>query len=349
MNPNDLATRYHLLNSSFKKTMIYHIGIDAGFFTEYTYMLHAMLYCLQHKIQFKLYSDDANFGWEKGWEDCFAPFCEQVHEPFHHTYNTHRLPSWQALMKDKKLSKTKLLKWKLKVTCKNIIGKALAFFTYGKPVRLNFQVTFNPNQHFHIPELGIDGDYLHTFQKLTEITWKLNDTTAQECRQCAADLQLPPQYAGCQICGGDKITETNLLPPEHYIRLIKEKTAIHDVFVLTDDYRLFEQLQTLAPDIHWYTLCSPDEKGYVNSAFTQTTKELKQRQMTRFLSSIQILMNASVFIGSITTGPSLFLLKKFYPDINPADCLLKDFPQASVLPIPGRGQVATEFMQGNLK
>lgn len=31
MNPNDLATRYHLLNRSFKKTMIYHIGIDAGF------------------------------------------------------------------------------------------------------------------------------------------------------------------------------------------------------------------------------------------------------------------------------------------------------------------------------
>lgn len=46
--------------------MIFHLGIDAGFFTEYTYMLHAMLYCLQHKIQFKLYSDDANFGWEKG-------------------------------------------------------------------------------------------------------------------------------------------------------------------------------------------------------------------------------------------------------------------------------------------
>ena len=126
-------------------------------------------------------------------------------------------------MKDKKLPKTKLLKWKLKVTCKNIIGKTIAFFTYGKPVLLNFQLTFNPNQHFHIPELGIDGDYLHTFQKLTEITWKLNDTTAQECRQCAADLQLPPQYAGCQIRGGDKITETNLLPPEHYIRLIKDR------------------------------------------------------------------------------------------------------------------------------
>lgn len=188
----------------------------------------------------------------------------------------------------------------------------------------------------HLPKT--DGNHL-----------KLNDTTAQECRQFAATLQLPPQYAGCQIRGGDKITETNLLPPEHYIRLIKEKTAIRDVFVLTDDYRLFEQVQTLAPDIHWYTLCSPNEQGYVNSAFTQTTKELKQKQMARFLCSIQLLMDASVFIGSITTGPSLFLLKKFYPEINPADCLLKDFPQASVLPIPGRGRVATEFMQGNLK
>ena len=27
MNPNDLATKYHLLNRSFKKTMIYHIGL----------------------------------------------------------------------------------------------------------------------------------------------------------------------------------------------------------------------------------------------------------------------------------------------------------------------------------
>ena len=250
MNTNDLATQYRLLNSSFKKTMIYHIGIDAGFFTEYTYMIHAMLYCLQHKIQFKLYSDDANFGWEKGWEDCFVPFCEQVHESFHHTYNTHRLPSWKALMKDKKLPRTKLLKWKLKVTLKNLIGKILAFLVYSKPVLLNFQLKFNPAQHFHIPELGIDGDYLHAFQKLTEITWKFNTATAQECRQLADSLQLPQAYAGCQIRGGDKITETNLLPPEHYIQLIKEKTTARDVFVLTDDYRLFQQVQTLVPEIH---------------------------------------------------------------------------------------------------
>ena len=251
--------------------------------------------------------------------------------------------------KDKKLPKTKLMKWKLKATCKNITGETLAFLTYKKPVLLNCHLKFDPNQHFHIPELGIDGDYLHAFRKMTEITWKLNEVTGRECRHLADNLQLPQEYVGCQIRGGDKITETNLLPAEYYIRLIKQKTDLRDVFVLTDDYRIFRQVQSLAPDIRWYTLCDSGEKGYVNSAFTQTTKELKQKQMTRFLSSIQLLMNASIFTGSITTGPSLFLLKKFYPDISPADCLLEDFPQAATLPIPGRSQMAAEFLQGNLK
>ena len=73
MSANNLTTTYRLLNSSFRKTMIFHLGIDAGFFTEYTYMLHAMLYCLQHKIQFKLYSDDANFGWEKVGQTVSSP------------------------------------------------------------------------------------------------------------------------------------------------------------------------------------------------------------------------------------------------------------------------------------
>lgn len=237
-----------------------------------------------------------------------------------------------------KLSKTKLLKWKLKVTCKNIIGKALAFFTYGKPIRLNFQMTFNPNQHFHIPELGIDGDYLHTFQKPDgnhlETQRQHHTGMSPICRHPAtsASIRRMPNTRRRQD-NRNQPAATGTLHTPH-----QRKTAIRDVFVLTDDYRLFEQVQTLAPDIHWYTLCSPNEQGYVNSAFTQTTKELKQKQMARFLCSIQLLMDASVFIGSITTGPSLFLLKKFYPEINPADCLLRTFRKHPFSPFRDAGE-----------
>lgn len=67
----DISRKYQVLNRSFKKRMIWHLGIDAGFFAEYTYMLNAMLYCLKHHIQFVLYSKDANFGCENGWGDYF--------------------------------------------------------------------------------------------------------------------------------------------------------------------------------------------------------------------------------------------------------------------------------------
>ena len=74
----EIREAYQQLNSSFKRTLVYHIGIDAGFFTEYTYMIHAMLYCLTHQIQFKLYSSDANFKYDKGWTDYFQPFCNWI-------------------------------------------------------------------------------------------------------------------------------------------------------------------------------------------------------------------------------------------------------------------------------
>ena len=51
---------------------------------------------------------------------------------------------------------------------------------------------------------------------------------------------------------------------------------------------------------------------YTSAPVSYTHLDVYKRQ-ARFLCSIQLLMDASVFIGSITTGPSLFLLKKFYP------------------------------------
>ena len=348
MSANNLTTTYRLLNSSFRKTMIFHLGIDAGFFTEYTYMLHAMLYCLNTRYSSSSIPTMPTSVGRKVGQTVSSPSVRKCTKRFT-TPTTPTACLRGSIDEGQEIAQDQTDEMETESTCKNITGETLAFLTYKKPVLLNCHLKFDPNQHFHIPELGIDGDYLHAFRKMTEITWKLNEVTGRECRHLADNLQLPQEYVGCQIRGGDKVTETNLLPAEYYIRLIKQKTDLRDVFVLTDDYRIFRQVQSLAPDIRWYTLCDSGEKGYVNSAFTQTTKELKQKQMTRFLSSIQVLMNASIFTGSITTGPSLFLLKKFYPDISPADCLLEDFPQAATLPIPGRSQMAAEFLQGNLK
>ena len=71
---NALRHRYRTLNESFQRRLIYHVGIDAGFFAEYNYLIAAMLWCLQHKVRFVLFADDANFGHTRGWQDYFEPF-----------------------------------------------------------------------------------------------------------------------------------------------------------------------------------------------------------------------------------------------------------------------------------
>ena len=78
---------YRKVNESFRRRLVCRIGIDSGFFVEMNYMVNAMLYCLAHRIQFQLYSDDANFGTGVGWREYFLPFCEEVHESFHQKYN----------------------------------------------------------------------------------------------------------------------------------------------------------------------------------------------------------------------------------------------------------------------
>ena len=71
-----MINQYKKLNSTYKKKLVYRLGSEAGFFSEYNNMILGMLYCLKYKIRFELYSKDANFGYKNGWEDYFLPFCE---------------------------------------------------------------------------------------------------------------------------------------------------------------------------------------------------------------------------------------------------------------------------------
>ena len=79
--------QYGRINNSYKITLVFHLGLDAGFFSEYCNMLYAISYCLLHRVRFTVYCKDANFGKERGWQDYFQPFFPEVFDDFHHTMN----------------------------------------------------------------------------------------------------------------------------------------------------------------------------------------------------------------------------------------------------------------------
>ncbi len=342
----DFTAAYRRLNTSYRPILVWHIGVDAGFFAEYTAMLHAMLYCLEHKLQFRLYSDDANFSVEKGWTDFFEPFCREEHHTFHSKYNLHGVaPSWRNILKLRGAERRQMAVWKLKLKYRHFIGNLNAWLCYRHRVCLSHTVHFNLHHHFCIPELGIDGDYFHAFSRMVDITWRFNDAVAAETRNLVANLKMGDNVAGCQIRGGDKVTETELLPPEAYVEAVRRDAIGSEVFVLTDDYKLFTRAKEIAPDISWHTLCQPSETGYVNAGFTHTSADRKRTQMVRFLASMQILRSANPFFGSITPGPSLFILKLRHPDGIAMDCPQELRSEALRLPIAGRSRIAQESVR----
>ena len=71
---NEMAQLYRKVNESFNKKLVFRIGIDAGFFAEFKYLVHAVIYCLEHEIQLQLYSHGAISVGAKAGKIIFCPF-----------------------------------------------------------------------------------------------------------------------------------------------------------------------------------------------------------------------------------------------------------------------------------
>jgi hypothetical protein len=306
--------RYNKLNNSFKRTLVFHVGAGAGFFSEYNCMILAILYCLKHKIRFVLYSKDANFGYKDGWNDFFEPFCEQT-TCFIHKHLNVRLFTTRK--------QHGFIKWRLKgILLQNLarLIKIFAPFSYfTQDLWSNFFNTKMLDEEYDIPELDIKGDFVHACKRLVELTWNYNSSTKEDIINRMNRCFLPNKYISCHIRGGDKITEWQLVPLVDYVNVIKQYDST-DVFVLTDDYRIVQQLQNEYAQWSWHTLCKKSEKGYFNSQFTKTDKMLKKNALLDLFTSIEIMNKSALFIGTKTSNPSIFM-SIYNPDITKGvDC-----------------------------
>lgn len=302
---NSLIDAYNKLNNSFKQTLIFHVGESGGFFSEYNCMILAMLYCLQNKIRFVLYSKDANFGYKNGWIDYFEPFCGSTASSIHSYLNV-RVFYDKVKVKDPKTALLKIRDILFKL-CARISKPVVSFTYYTQDLWDNF---FDPkmvSMKYDIPELSIKGDITHACNRLVELTWNYNDQTKKKINAIIEELNLPDVYISCQIRAGDKNKECSLLPVEDYINKIEEYENYKDIFVLTDDYRIIEQLQKDYSQWNWRTSCKPSERGYFHSSFRKANKLVKREKMLNFFASIEILNKSDIFIGTRTANPCVFM------------------------------------------
>lgn len=287
-----MREKYKILNNSFKRVLVYNLGSEAGFFSEYNNMVLAMLYCLKHKIKFQLFSKNNDFLIGNGWQGFFEPFCDEVLNTRHATFNQ-RQP---------------LINEKIRYKIRRFIFKRHEKITY---VTSDLWQKFHANSFkdviFDIPELNIYGSTQVASKKLIEITWCYKINISNLVLKNRNILKIPLKYIGIHVRCGDKIQEAPNYSIHDYMILIQKKTEIKNVFILTDDYRIYLQACEHFPDYNFYTLCDENEKGYFHSDFIKTNLETKRLKLSKLFASVDIINKSEFFIGTYSSNPGMYL------------------------------------------
>lgn len=290
----NLLSNYKKLNNSFKKKYIFHIGAQAGFYSEFNNMIYAMLYCLKNKYQFVLYSKDANFKIEKGWEDFFVPFCNQTDNFLLRNINTRTMPP----------------KFTKKLRIQNKILRVLNPNTF-----LTFELWpkfFNPSfekEHFNIPELGIDGNLFDASHIIVNMIYNYNEVANLKIKKIKESLKLPKKYLAVNIRRGDKNSEFDYVKTKNFLEVLDNYSHIENVFIFTDDYRVIDEFKILNKKKQYklHYLISEEEQGYIHAEFEKLDKSQKNEKLYKMFASVDIMSNSEHAFGTYTNNPGFFL------------------------------------------
>lgn len=100
------------------------------------------------------------------------------------------------------------------------------------------------------------------------------------------------------------------------------------------------------PKLRIVSLCQPEDQGYSHQAFCIAAPQSKRAAIIRLIVSIDLLLHAKKFAGSITTGPSVFIMKQRYaePSVIAVDCAKEMLESALTLPIDSRAAISADSM-----
>ncbi len=285
----NLVEKYKQLNESYTRKFIHHFGTGNGFYSELNSLLFSVLFCLQNRLRLELYSKDAPFTFGNGWSEYFENFCPEFTNDFigkrisRDYINNHR---------------NKHICYLYKIFTGNDILNDIYWYCRSG---------WFEKSHFNIPELGINGNLRHAMKVIIPIVYRFNEKYTFLINKARKEINLPDKYIGLHIRGGDKITERLLIKPQTYLDKVTEYSNCKQIFVSTDDYRIYEELRDNNPNFTFYTSTSPDEKGNNTELFFSSSQEKIRNNLIEMFTSIEIFQKSELFIGTYSSNPGLFV------------------------------------------
>ena len=277
------------MNESFQRKLIHHFGTGNGFYSELNSLLFSTLFCLQNRLRLEIYSKDAPFTFGNGWNEYFESFCPDFKNDFigkrisRDYINNH---------------KNNHICYMYKVLTKNDILNDIYWYCRSG---------WFEHAHFEIPELGINGDIRQAMKVLIPIVYRFNEKYTHILNTFINNLDLPQRYISLHVRAGDKITERNLITPQRYLEKAKTFSDCHNIFVATDDYRIFEQLKDDNPDYTFYTSTSPEDRGNDTEKLFVSSNDIIRNNLIEMFASVEVFLHSELFVGTYSSNPGLFV------------------------------------------
>lgn len=292
-----------MLNESFEKRLIFHVGFGAGLFSELDSMMEHMLFCLEHHIRFEIYADDANFSKQggKGWEELFEPFCPINHDKLNHIAN-YRPTDYKSLMRHHRL-------WYKGYLLPRILKKRTGADYLTQDI---WCMCINDTFKFHpidIPMFDMKGTATSQFSKFGEIAICPKPDVKAEMDALIEGLKMPEHFISMQIRGGDKCLEyKELKDAASYVEKVETLGfADRPLFIFTDDYTNVMKIKEMRPDWQLYTLTGEEERGYYNEAFNKQDWAFRRKNLIKLLAIVELCKKSDYHIGPNQSCVDLYL------------------------------------------
>ena len=283
-------TKYLSFNASLNKRMIFRLGYDAGFYSEFNGMVLAVVYCIKNNIRFEMNSSYSNFKIQKGWDDYFEPFFKE-NNLFLNKYINYR--PYNISAKNIKLEKR--------------LKKIFNIDLFTQDIWNDIRSTKFWNSQIVNKDLGINETLLQTGEWITSLCYNFKPKVQESICKVKNDLCLPEEYIGIHIRRGDKIKETQFINIESYFELATRLTHIRSVFISTDDYRTILEIKNKYQEWRIFYDIDVNASGYDQNVFSRKLKRQKFKDLIYLFSNVETLSESKIFIGTISTNIGMFV------------------------------------------
>lgn len=310
-----------------KKQLIWILTVR-GFGSEINNLIYTINYAQHKKLDLGVVSTYWNFKFNKGLGDYFLfedyknskiflilflyqkfinPLTLAFRKNSFSELTKQALETFIGKNKEKNIFKENILSYSFEKTKKLFGIKSDLMFEVFDEIRI-----FNYNQR--------NSNRKAFILKMNEILldfWKFTPETLQAINDKKKQLNLEElkNYVVFHIRRGDKVAQETMedrsYEVDEYLRKLDLlDPTIRTIFLMTDDYNVFLEIQQKVPYYKIFTLTEPISKGHDQNSFNKSSPEIKRKLGINLLTELEIAKNGEIFIGS--RGSNLFRLIEYF-------------------------------------